>query len=152
MRVLIATDGEQAGDEALRCAAEMFGSDAQYTVLSVGVPVPYTSITPFGIVPAMMAIGDPDALGRPAEHARQVAEDGAAQLESEDLDVEWIAEVGGPGATICAVAAEEDIDVIVIGVHERGWLAKMLEGSTTSDVVDDAPCHVLVVRSDSNEG
>ena len=55
-------------------------------------------------------------------------------------------EVGDVGGTICRVAADLNVDVIVVGSHGRGTIARILLGSVSEQVVRHAPCPVLVVR------
>jgi universal stress protein A len=59
-------------------------------------------------------------------------------------DRQWV-EVGSPKAEIVRVAAEQSIDLIVIGTHGRHGIAVLL-GSTASSVVHHAGCDVLTVR------
>ncbi|MBE7495494.1 MAG: universal stress protein [Verrucomicrobiaceae bacterium] len=53
---------------------------------------------------------------------------------------------GRPAETICRVAAEEDVDAIVIPTHGHSGLARALLGSVAEKVVRHAPCSVLIVR------
>lgn len=53
---------------------------------------------------------------------------------------------GKPYREILDVAAEENTDLIVMGVHGRNALDMMLFGSTTNQVVRRATCPVLTVR------
>ena len=54
-----------------------------------------------------------------------------------------------PADTICAIAAEVDADVIVIGSHGRTGVKRLMLGSTSEHVVRHAPCPVLVVREEN---
>jgi nucleotide-binding universal stress UspA family protein len=54
---------------------------------------------------------------------------------------------GKPYAEILRVAADEQTDAIVIGVHGRNPLDMALFGSTTNQIVRRATCPVLTVRS-----
>jgi nucleotide-binding universal stress UspA family protein len=58
---------------------------------------------------------------------------------------------GKPAAEILRVAAEDTVDIIVIGSHGRGALSHALFGSTTERVVRKAPCPVLICRRASHE-
>lgn len=49
-------------------------------------------------------------------------------------------------ATIVEYAADQDIDLIVMGTHGRTGLAHLLMGSVAEHVVRTAPCPVLTVR------
>ena len=61
MHVMIAVDGTEASDAALAAAAELFGADVDYTIVSVGPPLPVSSIEPFGLAPALEATRAPAA-------------------------------------------------------------------------------------------
>ncbi|MEN9756638.1 MAG: hypothetical protein RL755_825 [Pseudomonadota bacterium] len=52
---------------------------------------------------------------------------------------------GTPKDEITTLAAQENVDLIVIGSHARHGLALLL-GSTASGVLHHAPCDVLAVR------
>ena len=54
---------------------------------------------------------------------------------------------GKPYREILRVAAEDQADLIVLGVHGLGPIDRMLFGSTTEHVVRQAPCPVLTIRS-----
>jgi nucleotide-binding universal stress UspA family protein len=54
---------------------------------------------------------------------------------------------GKPYRQVLAVAAEQQADLIVIGVHGRNALDMAFFGSTTNQVVRHATCPVLTVRS-----
>lgn len=51
-----------------------------------------------------------------------------------------------PGAEICRVANEENVDLIVIATHARHHVAHLLIGSTTMAVLTDPPAPVLAIR------
>ena len=54
---------------------------------------------------------------------------------------------GKPHRQVLAVAAEQQVDLIVIGVHGRNSVDMAFFGSTTNQVVRHATCPVLTVRS-----
>lgn len=52
-----------------------------------------------------------------------------------------------PAATdIVRFAVEQDIDEIVIGLRKRSHIGKLLFGSTSRQVILEAPCPVLTVK------
>jgi nucleotide-binding universal stress UspA family protein len=53
---------------------------------------------------------------------------------------------GKPYEEILAVARNEAIDLIVMGVHGRNVFDEMLFGSTTNHVVRQAPCPVMTIK------
>jgi nucleotide-binding universal stress UspA family protein len=50
-----------------------------------------------------------------------------------------------PADVILGVAREVDASLIVLGLHQRSWIAKRVLGSTARSVVLAAPCPVLIV-------
>ena len=58
---------------------------------------------------------------------------------------------GKPSAEIIRYAAENGVDMIVLGTHGKGMLDQALFGSTTERVVRRAPCPVLTVRMAGHE-
>lgn len=53
---------------------------------------------------------------------------------------------GRPATVIVAEAAELGSDLVILGSHDRGALASLALGSVSAEVVDHAPCPVLVAR------
>lgn len=60
-------------------------------------------------------------------------------------DADLVVEIGTPKQEIARVAAERDVDLIVLGSHGRHGL-QLLLGSTANGVLHQAPCDVLAVR------
>lgn len=55
--------------------------------------------------------------------------------------------VGHAAQTIVALAADEHVDLIVLGSHGRHALTRLLMGSVAERVVRLAPCAVLTVKT-----
>jgi nucleotide-binding universal stress UspA family protein len=53
---------------------------------------------------------------------------------------------GHAAKTICKVAREENIDLIVIGRRGRSGLGELFLGSVSNYVLHHAPCSVLIVQ------
>jgi nucleotide-binding universal stress UspA family protein len=58
---------------------------------------------------------------------------------------------GKPSAEIIRFAAENQVDIVVLGTHGKGMLDQALFGSTTERVVRRAPCPVLTVPTAGHE-
>ncbi len=58
---------------------------------------------------------------------------------------------GALASQIKSLAIREDVSLIVMSSHGKGWLKQLMVGSTTFDVVRTAERPVLIVRS-KNEG
>jgi nucleotide-binding universal stress UspA family protein len=149
-RVLIAVDGSSESNDAAQFAHRLFGDDAEYIVVTVAETGSFVG----GALP----IADPAFSGGGAyispevaresvesaiHDAEQTAADAAAKV---DEDATTIVEAGDPGESIIHVAEEQQVDLIVIGSHDRNWLSRLLTPSVRNHLVDHAPCPVLVVR------
>lgn len=71
--------------------------------------------------------------------------------ESERANVVVATLIGSPFFEILRYAAEQSVDLIVIGTHGRGPIGHMLLGSVAEKVVRRAPCPVLTVRHPQHE-
>ena len=60
--------------------------------------------------------------------------------------MEPFVEVGNPKQIIVKYATDNVVDLLVIGATGKGAITQSLVGSTTSYVVNHAPCAVLVIR------
>lgn len=55
-------------------------------------------------------------------------------------------ESGRPHEVILRIAETEGVDLIALGTHGRGALARFVMGSVTDRILREAPCPVLAVR------
>jgi nucleotide-binding universal stress UspA family protein len=143
MHVLIATDGSDASIEAARRAAQLLRPAEHVTLLSVLTEVPGDDAG--GFEGSVYSAGEQEALWKQElAEAGEELERTAAALTSTAVDKRI--EVGDVSGTICKVAADLNVDVIVVGSHGRGALERLLLGSVSDQVVRHAPCPVLVIR------
>ena len=68
----------------------------------------------------------------------------ADRARSRGLKVTKVARVGSPAEVLCAVAAEQRADVLVVG--NKGMHRRVL-GSVPNSVAHRAPCSVLIVKT-----
>ena len=146
-RVIVATDGSDVADQAVATVAGWrFLADAEIRVLSVAADRPVWW-------PAEMVAGMPDIAiddlrtdGTDlAEHER-IAADAADRLAASGFAAHPRTVTGQPGSTISAEAAAWDADLVVLGSHGRTGLTRIVLGSVARDVLQHAPCSVVVVR------
>jgi nucleotide-binding universal stress UspA family protein len=144
-RILVPTDFSQCSDAAVRYAralAEAF--QASLHLLHV-VQDPYTQPWAAEAFPAPLG----EMLGQWEEQARLRL--GTLVGEQERATTTTATVVGSPFFEIVRYAAEQQIDLIVIGTHGRGPIGHMLLGSVAEKVVRKAPCPVLTVRHPQHE-
>ena len=135
-RLLLATDlsaaSERAADEAILLAVE---SGAQLVVLSV-------------IDPGRLRLPGGRILRR-VDQERSRIEIGVQMLVSRALAAgaraAFLVWEGDPAEAILAASEAENVDVIVLGSHRRGLLGRLILGSTSARVSEQAQRRVLVV-------
>ncbi len=140
--ILVATDFSTYSENAARRAkdlAEIHG--AEITLLHVVDYLP----------PSYVAVELPTKFGSESwmlERAQTQLEEWAQQL---DLGTAKKAVTTGfPKREVVRVAKETGVDLIVIGTSGAGAL-KRLVGSTTTAVLNDAPCDILSVQAAAEE-
>lgn len=150
LRVLIAVDGTPEANDAAMFAHRLFGDDPEYLVVTVAE----TGALIGGVLP----LADPTFAGGGAyispEVARESVESAVHEAEETAIDVarevedeqHAIVETGDPGEAIVRVAKERNVDLIVVGSHDRGWFSRLITPSVRDHLINHAPCPVLVVR------
>jgi nucleotide-binding universal stress UspA family protein len=160
-KVAYALFGDTASYTVVNVAEQspmMWGGDS--LVWGVGYPI---VMAPSGVVHAVPAstvaaaggTTDPGSPGpgpavalldaAPIDAAMQVALDVATEADLPNPQV--VGEAGGdPAAAIIAAAHHHQADVIVIGSHERSWLARLFIPSVAGNVLKDADIPVLIAR------
>ena len=67
------------------------------------------------------------------------------KLHAEDIEISYLLRKGKPADTIIDVSAEEKVDLIVICTDGRDNLKDFVTGTITEQVINSAPCPVLVI-------
>ena len=67
------------------------------------------------------------------------------KLHAEDIEISYLLRKGKPADTIIDVSAEEKVDLIVICTDGRDNLKDFVTGTITEQVINHAPCPVLVI-------
>lgn len=102
------------------------------------VVVPWLGAEGYGMVYPYMAVDLP-ATGLGHDRLAEAAE--AAGLD----DAEMLTLSGDPALSICNAAESHDVDVVVIGSHDKGVLHRLLDPSVAQAVVQGTYRPVLVV-------
>jgi nucleotide-binding universal stress UspA family protein len=146
-RILVPIDFSPHSEQALKygtALAEKFGARLYLVHVFQDLAVYQTEVVS-GAPPILPPLEQLTASAK-AELDRIVAEKNLARVNVHAEVVE-----GSPVEEIVDYAKEQDIDLIILGTHGRGWLAHVLLGSVAEKVVRKAPCPVLTVRLAEHE-
>ena len=141
--VMIAVDGTEESHRAARAEAkELFGPDARYLVVGRSGGATGDDSGPRGD----RAAPDPHLVEAMTEQAEADAHEAAIE-DMPAVDPEVLVGEGDPVDVLCATAERRNVDVIVVGSHERSWFSRLLDPPVRDRLVRCAPCSVLVVRN-----
>jgi nucleotide-binding universal stress UspA family protein len=142
-RILCACDLTRASEHTLEMALSLAGeNDARITLLHVVESLPEE--TAGRLYLAVPEIGAPrrELMAQAETRLRQAVPEGARDF----CEVQERVLAGTAWRQILSAAKEIDVDLIVMGAHAHGAVGRLFFGSTSSHVVRQAPCPVLVVR------
>ena len=141
MKILVAADGSPYTKRMLAYLAahdESFGSrQHQFTVLTVVGPIPAR---------AANALSKTIVHEHYAEEAEATFKPIRAFFTKQGLDARFEHRVGNAGEQIAAMARKGKFDLVVMGSHGHGALARLVVGSITGRVLASCEVPVLVIR------
>lgn len=150
MRILLAIDGSVSSDRATELVAS-FPLPADSVIRVVSVHEPHMDV----LAMSWASVG-PGRAGRveteeqaDARHHREAIDRAEIALRRPGVKVEGFLIRGRPASAITDEASAFQADLIVLGSRGHGAITTMVLGSTASEIVDHAPCPVLVARSNS---
>ena len=147
--ILFATDFSAGSHHALRYALSLARINNSHLILLHAVPPPMEMVpTSIDAVPVSIEIAaeiTADALAR----ARQQMAELISAATTKEFTPEIIVESGPAAEMILAIAQDRKADLIVMGAHRSSAssIATHLPWATASEVVCQAHCPVLTVRS-----
>jgi nucleotide-binding universal stress UspA family protein len=145
--VVFGWDGSPCAAEAAAILRRwpIFASSRVRVVSAADVDIPWWTGFPEVGLPERVPIYVDAANAARREHdtlARSMVD----ELRSSGLDASAERRDGDAASELIAVAKETDADLIVVGTRGRTGLTRLLLGSVARNVVQHAPCSVLVVR------
>jgi monovalent cation/proton antiporter MnhG/PhaG subunit len=140
MRILVAHDGSRQAGMAVRLAAAL-AVPAGSRLRLVGVAV--------GSLPSVEDAGPDGAPPRGRHDLVAALDEALAAVQRPGITVDRVARTGQPAAAIADEAAAFGAELVIVGSRGLGRLRSLLTGSVARQVVDRAPCPVLVARSAS---
>lgn len=124
--IVVGTDGSRFADHAATTAGKLAGL--------CGAPVTVVSVTSASHGPERRA------------DATAAVEQVVARLNDSGVSAQGVVPHGRPDEMIVATAREQGADLIVTGSHGRTGLQRVLMGSVSERVINEASCAVLVVK------
>jgi nucleotide-binding universal stress UspA family protein len=137
MKVLVALDQSPISLRAAREAARLFPG-AEFLVVNVARTLsPWVMAGEFGSVYSPSV---EELVARPDESELVAYAETAGLDEAAILTAE-----GDPATAICLAADDHDVDVVVVGSHDKGVLGRLFDPSVAQTVVQGTYRPVLVV-------
>jgi nucleotide-binding universal stress UspA family protein len=141
-RILVAVDGSDIGLAAVRAAA----------TLAAERSIP--SVTLINVIPTVASTMGVTLMSAPPSdiEAWEVFERPKALLAEAGVEPKLLLAMGDPADEIVRTAREQGFDLIVVGHRGLSPVKAFLLGSVSTRIVSHAPCSVLVVRPNENDG
>jgi nucleotide-binding universal stress UspA family protein len=139
MKILIAVDGSETSEAAIREVVQTRPRDAQIQVMHVIEPLPVVESWAY-------AVDWQNILQDQRKEAEAFVMQDAAALRDAGFAVTTAIEEGVAKSIIVETAGKWPADLVVVGSHGRKGLARFLLGSVSEGVARHAPCSVLIVR------
>ena len=136
--IVVGYDGSEHSDRALERALEIGKSMGAGLRVVSAVKIGQAAHARSGGV-GTVEPGAAEELAASLEKARKIAGDSG-------VDVQLVEGHGDPADIIVDQAKENDASLIVVGTHGKHLVERVVQGSVSSKVVQQAHCDVLVVR------
>ncbi len=148
MKIVVATDGSEFSEKAIRKCCEIAGMADDLSVKIVSV---YEPQMPAGAEPFALSGEYYEQLDQIARERAEQAADSAAKMLTKDCphtpkEISSVVELGRPAQVIIDTAETWNADLIVVGSHGRGFWGRLTLGSVSDAVLHHAKSSVLVVK------
>ncbi len=140
MKILLAVDGSEYTRKMLDYVTShgaLFDASHEYTLLNAQSPLPPH---------ARSAVGANVAQEYHQDEAQKVLEPALAALKGKGLRATAVWKTGHLGETIARFAEEGKFDMVIMGTHGQGALARLVMGSVTTQVLAHCGVPVLLIR------
>jgi nucleotide-binding universal stress UspA family protein len=141
-KILVPTDFSPASEEALAYAIYLARALSASLTLFHTVQLPALT----GIDPTGLSVWPVTAAGIAADAAERLEEE-RRRLESQGVKVQVASSDGEAAQSIVSHAHSGGYDLVVMGAHEHGRIARVLLGSVVEKVVRTCECPVFTVRA-----
>lgn len=165
-KILVAIDGSEHANRAFAQAVQLFGTEAEYVMLSVVPPwspavalgssgslEPPSGTATYGTAGGGMPLSPtPAGVQKAVEGMYDYFREAQAQaqriagVQAVGLIEEAKASKRKIGKMVVDIAAEQEVDAVVVGAHGASFVGGILLGSVSQFVVHHAACPVVVTR------
>ncbi|MBX9688461.1 MAG: universal stress protein [Candidatus Obscuribacterales bacterium] len=138
MKIVVAIDGKQSADSALEFILKSkYDADSEFHLVHVIVP---------GFADAPVA-GIPDVVAEEKAEEQGVLNDMATVLKNK-LGISASTEIlsGEAADVIAKVCKQIAADQAIVPSHARHGFSRIWFGSVADEIVDEAPCTVIVLK------
>jgi nucleotide-binding universal stress UspA family protein len=144
MRILLATDGSIPAGVATQLVRRLIWPEGTTIRVVSAAPLAFDVYgMSWGTVTPETAQHQDDEVRK---HHDDVLDQAVRDLSRPGLTVERLLLHGRPASRIIEEARKWPADLVVVGHRGRGEISSMVLGSVSTEIVDHAPCPVLVVR------
>jgi nucleotide-binding universal stress UspA family protein len=144
VKILLAVDGSELSNTAVSLVQALtLPADSALRLITVIGEDHWT----YGPWPALTLLQTPAALDRALADIRARLDDMADGLAADGRTISATVRHGRPASEIVNEADRFAADLVVVGARGHSAVDRLLLGSVSSEVVDQAHCPVLVVRS-----
>ena len=144
-RILLALDGDPEHDVSEKIAAD-FANQLKSQLLLLTVVPTLSTLSPDQSPASLLLPSATDAmLDISEESSAEYLKNHIRKLEKMGLTVEGDVERGDPVDCILEVAAEKDMDLIVLATHGKAGLEAFFAGSVASKVITDSTIPLLLI-------
>ncbi|MGZ5032589.1 MAG: universal stress protein [Usitatibacter sp.] len=142
-KVLLCYDGTQEGREALRAGADVVISMKSQAYLLAICQSFVANAIPEGVTPELVNCED--------ERANALLQEGVKWLQDRGVSAQGSLEYGNAVDCIAKTAQDIGADLIVLGHHHRGRLARWWSQSDEESLLERVSCSILVAVAPGNE-
>jgi nucleotide-binding universal stress UspA family protein len=150
--VLLVLDGSQSTPQAITLTRQLIPAGIeQVTLLSIQPPLTTQYLFgPFATpAPSWQLIQSLEDVQK--EQSQQMLTQATTALQGEALQITSLSEIAEPGVTICQIAQQQQVNLVIIGSDRRVGLGQVRLGVTGSYLIHHAPCPVLLCRPSHGE-
>ena len=137
-KILVPTDGSEFAKKAQR--------HALFLASVTGAEIVAVSVTENNFVNGLPLDDEVYQLNQLLKERSEENLEEFDKLNENDLKITHIIKEGSPASCILEVAAEEDVDLIVMGSSGKSGFDRFIMGSVADKVVNSAKCAVLVIH------